>query len=150
MSEWVLSHWVVSTCATPGTVAHQSPLPWDFQGKNTGVGCHFLLWGSSQHRVWTQISMSPGLVGIFLITEPIGKLKLIVLCISIYRLLMAAHSSIHAWKIPWNKEPGTLQSMGLHRVGHAWVTSLSLSHVCQLANITLQILIRAPAESLRS
>ena len=19
--------------------------PWDFQGKNTGVGCHFLLWG---------------------------------------------------------------------------------------------------------
>ena len=25
---------------------------------------------------------------------------------------MATHSSIHAWKIPWTKEPGGLQSMG--------------------------------------
>ena len=31
---------------------------------------------------------------------------------------MAAHSSIHAWKIPWTEEPGGLQSMGLQRVGH--------------------------------
>ena len=23
--------------------AHQAPLPWDSPGKNTGVGCHFLL-----------------------------------------------------------------------------------------------------------
>ena len=23
--------------------AHQTPLPWDSPGKNTGVGCHFLL-----------------------------------------------------------------------------------------------------------
>ena len=28
--------------ATPWTVAHQAPL-WDSPGKNTGVGCHFLL-----------------------------------------------------------------------------------------------------------
>ena len=28
---------------TLGTVACQSPLPWDSLGKNTGVGCHFLL-----------------------------------------------------------------------------------------------------------
>ena len=25
---------------------------------------------------------------------------------------MAAHSSIHVWKIPWTEEPGGLQSMG--------------------------------------
>ena len=25
---------------------------------------------------------------------------------------MATHSSIHAWKIPWTKEPGGLQSKG--------------------------------------
>ena len=25
---------------------------------------------------------------------------------------MATHSSILAWKIPWEKEPGRLQSMG--------------------------------------
>ena len=27
-------------------------------------------------------------------------------------------SSILAWRIPWTEEPGGLQSMGLHRVGH--------------------------------
>jgi len=26
---------------TPWTVAHQSPCPWEFSGKCTGVGCHF-------------------------------------------------------------------------------------------------------------
>ena len=31
---------------------------------------------------------------------------------------VATHSSILAWRIPWTKEPGGLQSMGLHRVGH--------------------------------
>jgi len=39
---------------------------------------------------------------------------------------MAPHSSTLAWKIPWMEEPGGLQSMGLLRVGHDWVTSLSL------------------------
>ena len=31
---------------------------------------------------------------------------------------MAIHSSILAWRIPWTKEPGRLQSIGSHRVGH--------------------------------
>ena len=31
---------------------------------------------------------------------------------------MTTHSSSLAWKIPWTEEPGTLQSMGLKRVGH--------------------------------
>ena len=31
---------------------------------------------------------------------------------------MATHSSILAWRIPWTEEPGGLQSMGSHRVGH--------------------------------
>ena len=39
---------------------------------------------------------------------------------------MAPHSSTLAWKIPWAEEPGGLQSMGSLRVGHDWVTSLSL------------------------
>ena len=39
---------------------------------------------------------------------------------------MATHSSTLAWKIPWTEKPGTLQSMGSQRVGHDWVTSLSL------------------------
>ena len=33
----------VRLCATPWTVAHQAPLPWDSLGKNNGVGYHFLL-----------------------------------------------------------------------------------------------------------
>ena len=39
---------------------------------------------------------------------------------------MAPHSSTLAWNIPWMEEPGGLQSMGSLRVGHDWVTSLSL------------------------
>ena len=39
---------------------------------------------------------------------------------------MAPHSSTFAWRIPWTEEPGRLQSMGSLRVGHDWVTSLSL------------------------
>ena len=42
---------------------------------------------------------------------------------------MATHSSILAWKIAWMEEPGRLLSMGSQRVGHDWMTSLSLVHV---------------------
>ena len=31
---------------------------------------------------------------------------------------METHSSTLAWKIPWTEEPGGLQSMGSHSVGH--------------------------------
>ena len=34
---------------------------------------------------------------------------------------MAPHSSTLAWEIPWTEEPGGLQSMGSHRVGHDWI-----------------------------
>ena len=32
---------------------------------------------------------------------------------------LATRSSILAWRIPWTEEPGRLQSVGSHRVGHA-------------------------------
>ena len=35
---------------------------------------------------------------------------------------MATHSSILAWKIPWTEEAGSLQSMGLQRIQHGWMT----------------------------
>ena len=53
---------------------------------------------------------------------------------------MATHSSTLAWKIPWMEEPGRLQSMGLQRVGHDWVTSLTeplIGKVCQSLNLKL-------------
>ena len=40
----LLSHFSrVRLCATPEMAAHQVCRPWDSPGKNTGVGCHFLL-----------------------------------------------------------------------------------------------------------
>ena len=41
--------------------------PWDFPGKNTGVGCHFLLRGSSQPRDWTHNSYVFCIAGRFFI-----------------------------------------------------------------------------------
>ena len=32
--------------------------------------------------------------------------------------VMATHSCLLAWRIPWTEEPGGLQSMGLQRVRH--------------------------------
>ena len=42
---------------------------------------------------------------------------------------MVTHSSTLAWKIPWTEEPVRLQSMGLQRVRHDWMTSLSLFRI---------------------
>ena len=33
------------------------------------------------------------------------------------------HSYIPAWRIPWTRKPGGLQSMGLQRVRHYWATN---------------------------
>ena len=44
---------------------------------------------------------------------------------------MATHSGILAQEIPWTKEPGTLQSMGLQRVRHDLVTE----HACMQVDI---------------
>ena len=44
---------------------------------------------------------------------------------------MEPHSSILTWRIPWTEEPGGLQSMGSHRVGHDRVTNTySLDMMC--------------------
>ena len=53
-------------------------------------------------------------------------LGLLTIYITFLEKAMATHSSTLAWKIPWTEEPGRLQSMGSLRVGHNWVTSLSL------------------------
>ena len=45
--------------------------PWDFSGKNTGVGCHFLLQGDLQDQGIELVA--PALTGRFFTTEPPGK-----------------------------------------------------------------------------
>ena len=37
--------------------------------------------------------------------------------------VMAIHSSILTWRVPWTEEPGGLQFMGSQRVGHDWATN---------------------------
>ena len=32
--------------------------------------------------------------------------------------VIATHSSVLAWRVPWTEDPGGLQSMGSHRVRH--------------------------------
>ena len=49
---------------------------------------------------------------------------------------MVTHSSILAWRITWTEEPGRLQSMGSQRVGHDWVTLISLH--CASLDLTSQ------------
>ena len=47
----------VQLFTAPWAVARQTPLcPWDFPGKNTGVGCHFLLQGIFPPKDQTRIS----------------------------------------------------------------------------------------------
>jgi len=63
--------------------------PWDFPGKNTRVGCHFLL----QRMLPTQgiKAMSPALAGRLFITVPPGKLHYmyiyIFMCSGLYQLI---------------------------------------------------------------
>ena len=90
--------------------------PWDFPGKNIGVGCHCLLrlpWlltpkSLVDHMVKNLPVMQETGVQSLGLEDPLEK-------------EMAIHSSILAWRIPWTGEPGGLQSMGSQRVGHDWV-----------------------------
>ena len=61
----------VQLFATPWAVASQAPLSWDFPGKNTGVGCHFLF--QVIFPVQGLKPMSPAFAAGFFITEPPGK-----------------------------------------------------------------------------
>ena len=47
---------------------------------------------------------------------------------SIPGLGMATHSNILACRVPWVEEPGGLQSMGCHRVGHNWATNTTTTN----------------------
>ena len=56
-----VSHSVVSDSLQPhGLQPTRLLCPWDFPGKNTGVGCHFLLQGIFWPRDRTQVSCTAG------------------------------------------------------------------------------------------
>ena len=115
------------------------PRPWDSPGKNTGVGCHFLLqcmkvksesekWkcptlhdpmdcslpGSSVHGIFQARVLEWGAIAFSDICVYVCVFALyFVYVIHMLEKAMAPHSSTLAWKIPWTEEPGRLQSMGL-------------------------------------
>ena len=70
--EHLLSHSVVSDTLQPhGLQPIRLFFPWDFPGKSTGVGCHFLLQGDLPDPGIEPAS--PALAGRFFITVPPGK-----------------------------------------------------------------------------
>ena len=112
--------------------------PRDFPGKNTGVGCHFLLqrifltrglnpcllhfrrillllshrgspWSFPYMSLWEHTAHPPQSLALCWI---IGKYSA-----SPLEKEMATRSSTLAWKIPWTEKPGRLQSMESLRVG---------------------------------
>ena len=67
---------------TPWTVAPPRLLcPWDFPGKNTGIGCHFLLQGFFLTQGSNQCLHICCIEGRFFTTEPPGKLIFVFLCL---------------------------------------------------------------------
>ena len=61
---------LVQLFVTPWTVAARLLCPWDFPGKNTGVGCYFLLQGIFRPRDWIYV---PCIAGGFFTTKSPGK-----------------------------------------------------------------------------
>ena len=55
---------------------------------------------------------------------------------------MATHSSTHAWRILWTKEPGGLQSVGSQRVRHNWWLIHTRSP--QVFQVSLRLCLLAP------
>ena len=72
----VLSCSVMPDSVTPRTVAHQAILSMDFPGKNSAVGCCFLLQGNLPNSGIEP--GSPALLGRLFTTEPPGKPKFMV------------------------------------------------------------------------
>ena len=113
--------------------------PWDSPGKNTGVGCHFLLQcmkvksemevaqscltlrdpmdcsppGSSVHGIFQARVLEWGAIKSSLeYLKILNRIFIYTVLIHIPEKAMAPHSDTLAWKIPWTAEPGRLLSMG--------------------------------------
>ena len=91
------------------------------------MGCHALLQWIFPIQGSNPCLISPALAGRFVLASLVAQIvkppaKETGLIPGLRTSLgegMATHSSILAWRIPWREEPGGLQSVGLHRVGHA-------------------------------
>ena len=108
-------------CSPTGSSVHG-----DFPGKNTGVGCHALLQGSSQPRDQAQVVC---IVDGFFTAELSGwpssllpRDKLLVTMASSAQWTWVWVNSRSWW---WTGKPGVLWFMGSQGGGHDWVTKLN-------------------------
>ena len=81
--------------------------PWDFSGKNTGVGCHFLLQGSfptqGSKPSFLHCRLSPSLQADSLLTEPpVMNVK----CLALFRNFMKHYRS--EWVKEWTSKLAVL------------------------------------------
>ena len=110
--------------------------PWNFRGKNTGEGCHAPPPGDLPNPQIEPVSLVSYVrwqadclplrhLGNWLVKNLPAKAgktrKIRVQSLGWEDPLekeMASHSTILAWKTPWTEEPGRLQFIGWHKVGH--------------------------------
>ena len=86
-----------------------------------------MVWSSHLFQNFPQFILIHTVKGFGIVNKTEIDVFLELACFFNDQKAMATHSSTVAWKIPWAEEPGGLQSMGSQRVGHNYVTSLSLS-----------------------
>ena len=107
---------VAQSCLTlcnPWTVACTRLLHlWDFPGKNTGVGCYFLLQGSSQPRDRTWVSRIAGRHFTF---WAIWMCQLLILSKFCKKRKYAQHSCQTFWMLIWTFPPLTENVMDILR-----------------------------------
>ena len=131
---------IVSNCLQPcGLKLTRLLCPWDFPGKNTGVGCHFLLPGIFPTQGSNPLS-SPASAGKFFTTVPPGKpvcavASFIYICDFIYFIFGCAGSlSLHGF-FSRCSEQGFLSSCGAwasHRSGFSCSRAQALGHMSSI------------------
>ena len=114
--EWIPSEWgwvVVQmlsctrphVCATPWTVSIRLLCPWDFSGKNTGVGCYFLLQGMTSWSLLKLLSIESMMPSNHLILcVPFLLLPSIFHSITVLRLIINGHKGPLGDRNIWKRD----------------------------------------------
>ena len=120
----MFSHSAVSDSCNPINGLYPARLcSWDSPGKNTGVGCHFLL-----HGIVPTQGLNPHLLhcqadSLTLRHQGSPSYTLLYLYIHICLISTIWVDSVNWW---WTGRRGVLLFMGLQRVGHDWAIELNI------------------------